>query len=29
VVNVVLIRHGHATVLPWLDDTAEGVTAFP
>ncbi|HTW04216.1 MAG TPA: hypothetical protein VMF87_28220 [Streptosporangiaceae bacterium] len=29
VVNVVLIRHGQATVLPWLDDTAEGVTAFP
>jgi hypothetical protein len=29
VVNVVLIRQGHATVLPWLDDTAEGVTAFP
>lgn len=29
VVNVVLINHGHATLLAWLDATAEGVTAFP
>ena len=29
VVNVVLISHGHATLLPWLNTTAEGVTAFP
>jgi hypothetical protein len=27
--SIVLINHGHATVLPWLDATAEGVTAFP
>jgi hypothetical protein len=29
VVNVVLINHGHATLLPWLNATAEGITAFP
>jgi len=29
VVNVVLINHGHATVLSWLNTTAEGFTAFP
>jgi hypothetical protein len=29
VVNIVLINHGHATLLPWLNATAEGVTAFP
>jgi hypothetical protein len=29
VTNVVLISHGHATLLPWLNATAEGVTAFP
>ena len=28
-VNVVLFNHGHATLLPWLNATAEGVTAFP
>jgi hypothetical protein len=28
-VNVVLFKHGHATLLPWLNATAEGVTAFP
>jgi len=28
-VNVVLIKDGRATVLPWLDATAEAVTAFP
>lgn len=28
-VNVVLINHGHATLLPWLNATAEEVTAFP
>ena len=29
VVNMLLINHGHAAWLPWLDATAEGVTAFP
>ncbi len=29
VTDVVLITHGHATVLPWLNATAAGVTAFP
>jgi len=29
VVNILLINHGHATWLPWLDATAEEVTAFP
>jgi hypothetical protein len=28
-VTVVLINHGHATLLPWLNATAEQVTAFP
>ena len=28
-VNILLINHGHATALPWLNATAEGVTAFP
>jgi hypothetical protein len=27
--NIVLIDHGHATLLPWLNATAERVTAFP
>jgi hypothetical protein len=29
VVNILLIEHGHATRLPWLDATAEGFTTFP
>jgi hypothetical protein len=29
VVNIVLINHGHATLLSRLDATAEGATAFP
>ena len=27
--KILLINHGHVTWLPWLDDTAEGATAFP
>jgi len=28
-VRIVLINHGHVTALPWLDATANEVTAFP
>ena len=28
-VRIVLINHGHVTELPWLDGTANEVTAFP
>jgi hypothetical protein len=27
-VRIVLINHGHVTELPWLDGTANEVTAF-
>jgi hypothetical protein len=28
-VDIVLINHGRASLLPWLNATAEGDTAFP
>jgi hypothetical protein len=28
-VRIVLVNHGHATQLPWLDATANEITAFP